>query len=208
MKQAIMIAKVESGQDKALSFATVWSIFASHLPEASCESQICVIIDALDECKDPKVLIDGLRKVSESAQVSVVLTSRKEAALYHILHAIPSMEIAIEDVEADIRFFVEAEVAGTQLSDPTVRETVVNKLCNMHNGTFLWVQLILCELKSCFTVSQVQEELQQLPHGLTFLYQRILKRLQSTLNKGTLQLCCNVMTWVTTAIVSGIKHVS
>lgn len=66
---------------------------------------------------------------------------------------------------------------------------------------FLWVQYMLKELKSCVSIQQVQGKLQALPKGLDLMYQRILQRLQDTLDKQTLSLCSKVLAWVTNSLV-------
>ena len=159
-------------------------------------------MDALDECRDSKILIQNLRSLASSCDVAVVLTSRKEGHLYQLLHQSLSLEVAPHDIDADIRAFVEAKVAASpRLSQPSVRQLIVKRLCESHEGMFLWVQYIVKELKSCVSLEQVQGELRELPKGLDGVYQRILQRLQGTLEKQTFELCSKVLAWVTTAIV-------
>ena len=67
---------------------------------------------------------------------------------------------------------------------------------------FLWVQYMVKELKSCVSLQQVQEELREMPQGMDPLYQRILHRLQETLDQQTFKLCSKVLSWVTTSLVS------
>ena len=205
MKGAIVLAVNESGQEKALEFSTVWSVFAMHLTQASREASVCIVVDALDECRDPRVLIEQLQHISHLDHISVILTSRREAALCSMLQGSSSIEMTPEDVDADIEAYVESKIVGTQLADPAVRSSVVNRLCGLHGGMFLWVHLILEELRYCLTISAVHKELQELPEGMRGLYKKILGRLQSTLKKGTLQLCKKVLTWVTTATVCLFK---
>ena len=159
-------------------------------------------MDALDECRDSKILIQGLRSLASSCEVAVLLTSRKEEHLYQLLRQGPSLEVSPADIDADIRAFVEAKVAASpRLSQPSVKQLIVKQLYESHEGMFLWVHYIVKELKSCVSLEQVQEELRELPKGLDAVYQRILQRLQETLEKQTFELCSKILTWVTTAIV-------
>jgi hypothetical protein len=113
-----------------------------------------------------------------------------------------SIAITPEDINADIDAFIAAKVsASPRLSRSLVRDLVISKLSNAHNGMFLWVYLVLKELKSCFSVAQVQEALVQLPKGLDGIYESIILRLQTTLRSPTLDLCSKVLTWVVSAIV-------
>ena len=84
-----------------------------------------------------------------------MVTSRKESHLYNELNSVSSTEIAPEDIDADVATFVEAKVAASsRLSHPLVRELVVTKLCNAHDGMFLWLFLVLKELKSCMLLER------------------------------------------------------
>jgi len=71
-----------------------------------------------------------------------------------------------------------------------------------HDGMFLWVYLMLKELKSCVSVVQVQEVLTKMPKGLEGLYASIEERLKDKLSTATFDLCHRVLTWVVTTVVS------
>ena len=110
--------------------------------------------------------------------------------------------MAPEDTYADIAAFVEVKVeASSQLSHPLVRELVITKLCNAHDGMFLWVYLVLKELKSCISMAHVQDALAKLPRGLNGIYKSILDRLQTNLSRSSFDLCSKVLTWVVSAVV-------
>lgn len=197
--EELSLAMDESGHKTALSFSAVWKIFSNHISDLTSAT---IVVDALDECRDSEILIQSLRSMASSCNVAVILTSRKEEHLYQLLHQSPSLEVAPDDIDVDIKAFVEAKVAASpRLSQPSVKQLVVKRLCESHEGMFLWVQYMVKELKSCVSLQQVQQELRELPKGLDAMYQRILQRLQETLDKQTLNLCSKVLTWVTTAIV-------
>lgn len=199
LTEEISLAIEESGHKTALKFATVWKIFTNHISHLT---PATVVVDALDECRDPEILIRSLQSMAKAYNVGIILTSRKEDYLYQLLHQSPSLEVAPNDIDADIKALVEAKVsASPRLSDPSVSSLVVKRLCESHEGMFLWVQYMLKELKSCVSVEQVQEELEELPKGLDAVYQRILERLQDTLDKQTFKLCSKVLTWVTASLV-------
>ena len=199
LAEDLSLAMDESGHRTALNFATVWKILSNHFSDAS---PITIVIDALDECHDSHVLIQSLQSIVSSHNVRVILTSRKEEHLYQLLHHGHSLEISPDDINSDIKAFVEAKVtASPRLSQPSVKEQVVQKLCESHEGMFLWVQYMIKELKSCVSLQQVEAELQEMPKGLDAMYQRILQRLEETLDKQTFKLCSKVLTWVTTSLV-------
>ena len=198
----ISFAVDESGHQRALNFPAVWDIFSSHISNLT---PTTIIVDALDECRDSETLIQSLRSMAASYNVAVILTSRKEEHLHQVLHQSPSIEIVPDDIDADVKAFVEAKVAASpRLSQPSVKHLIIKRLCDSHEGMFLWVQYMVKELKSCVSLQQVQEELRELPKGMDAVYQRILQRLQETLDKQTIKLCSKVLTWVTAAIVGAL----
>ena len=199
LKHDIGVALDRSGQQKAVNFTVLWQLFSTHIIN---HTPATIIIDALDECQDPSQLTDGLKELSTLKFTKVIVTSRKESHLHNELNDVSSIEIAPEDVDADIAAFVEAKVeASSRLSHPLVRELVVTKLCNAHDGMFLWVYLVLKELKSCISMAQVQDALAKLPTGLDGIYKSILDRLQTTLSRSSFDLCSKVLTWVVSAVV-------
>ena len=193
------LALDRSGQQKAVNFTVLWQLFSTHITNLG---PVTIILDALDECQDPKQLIEGLKKLSEIESITVIVTSRKEMHLHNELKCVSSIEITPEDIDADIAAFVEAKVeASARLSNPLVHDLVITKLCSAHDGMFLWVYLVLKELKSCISVAQVQDALAKLPTGLDGIYKSILQRLQTTLTRSSLDLCSKILTWVVSAAV-------
>ncbi len=198
----ISLAMGEAGHKRALSFSAVWRIFSNHISDLT---PVTIVVDALDECRDSEILIENLRSMACSHNVAIVVTSRKEEHIYQHLHQCPSLEVAPEDIDADIKAFVEAKIAASpRLSQPSVKHLVVKRLCESHEGMFLWVQYMVKELKSCVSLQQVEEDLRELPKGLDAVYQRILQRLQETLDKQTFKLCAKVLSWVTASLVGDL----
>ena len=161
-----------------------------------------IILDALDECQDPQSLVRGLKSISSESSIKVIVTSRKEPHLYKQLNAGLSLDIGPDDISSDIHAFIIAKVSKSpRLSNPSIRELVVRTLSHGHHGMFLWVYLMLKELKSCYSVAQVQGTLGKLPKGLDGIYSTILARLVQNLRPPKLDLCCKILTLVVTAIV-------
>ena len=161
-----------SGQQRAVNFTTIWQIFSSHVIGLL---SVIIILDALDECQEPDILIQSVKTLSTKSHIEVIVTSRKEARLDKQLSDSLTVEITPEDLDTDVAAFVNSKVAASpRLSHPSVREIVINRLSHAHGGMFLWIYLMLKELKSCISVSQVQEALTRLPKGLDGVYGNIL----------------------------------
>ena len=163
--------------------------------------EVTIIVDALDECQEPKIMIKHFNELSRTNRINVIFTSRREAHLVKRLGDCLSFEICRQDVNGDIGAFIEAKVSKSiQLSNPLLRETVVAKLSEAHEGMFLWVFLMLKELKYCTSLSRVQKTLMDLPKGLDMVYCRILQRLDEDLHRGSRDVCQKVLGWVVTAL--------
>lgn len=154
LSQAIGDALDRSGQQRAVTFGTMWRLFSTHIDDAS---PITILIDALDECQDSEPLIDNLRSVAKTGSIKTIVMSRREAHLDRQLSNTLACEITSEDINADIAAFVDAKVsASSLLSNALVRDVVVTKLTKLHDGMFLWVYLMLEELKFSFSLIHVQ----------------------------------------------------
>ena len=193
------VALDRSGQQRAVNLTVLWQLFSTHITKST---PVTIILDALDECQDPSQLIDGLKELSTLRSIKVIVTSRKDLHLHNELNNFSTIEILPEEINADVAAYVEAKVeASPRLSHPLVRDLVIKKLCNAHDGMFLWVYLVLKELKSCISMAKVQDALAKLPTGLNGIYKSILHRLQTTLASSSLDLCSKVLTWVASAVV-------
>ena len=210
--QAMLTADIgkamdESGKRQAVDFAPIWAIFADHLKHIS---TTLLVLDALDECQDAEQLLQAMKTLLPSKPIRIIVTSRKEAHLFTQLKSSLSLEITAEDIDSDIEAYIKAKVLGSsRLSHPLIRDMIITRLSTGHSGMFLWVYLILKELKSCFSVAQVQGVLANLPKGLDGIYKSILQRLRDNLPTASLDFCYKVLTWVVSAIVcmiSGHNH--
>ena len=190
-------AKDKSGQSRAGNYASLWRVFSTY---AGVVAGLRIVVDALDECENPSLLIRNLVELSRKYNIKVLVTSRKERHLVEELDSLPSFEITAQDVGDDIKAFIREKVARSpRLSSILVREKVISKLSEGHEGMFLWADLMLKELKSCYSVALVQETLNDLPKGLNIIYQRILRRLETTLNRASFDLCQKILMWVVSA---------
>lgn len=207
MSQDIEAAMNKSGQHRALEFGTLWSLFAAQISKLAV--QPIVVLDALDECKEPKMLTQHLQALSKSYGIRVIITSRKEKHIQKLLAEELSLEIRSEDIEADIKAFIIAKVSKHQLlRRNSVYGMIVDELSANHNGMFLWVYLMLKELKACSYVQEVQSALKKLPKDLPEVYENILQRLCKSLRDPSLELAKKVFVWVVSASVSFITAAS
>ena len=137
----------KSGQQKATDYSILWELFCIHAFEIQ---ETTIVIDALDECQSPEILIHHLIELCRTKRIRVIFTSRWEAHLVEQLDKLISFEISRQDINDDIKAFIEANVARyMQKFESPLRKTIVAKLSEVHEGMFLWVELVLKELKRC-----------------------------------------------------------
>lgn len=190
----------QSGQSRALDFGTVWSLFAAHVSKMT---HPIVVLDALNECKEPKMLIRKLKALSRSSGIRVIVTSRPELHIDKLLGDELSLEVRSENIDADIKAFIKAKILKTPLlCESSVYGMIVDRLSTNHGGMFLWVYLMLKELKVCILVQEVQATLKKPPKGLPAIYANVLQRLCESLNSALLELAKKVFLWVVSASVS------
>lgn len=186
-----------SGQTHAKSFGIIWDLFCEH---AANVTGLVIVIDALDECIEPRFFIRGLQQLSKNTAIKIVVTSRRERELVEALHDWTSIEMGSKEVAADIESFLEYKVSKSpKLSHPLVRSSVIRLLRSRSNGMFLWVALMIKDLKSKVSIYEIQDALQALPEGLDKMYERILRRLHTSLKPSPKELCLRVLRWVVSA---------
>lgn len=111
-----------------------------------------------------------------------------------------SLEIRPEDIDTDIKAFVEAKVSKQPLlCHNLIHDVVVKNLSKGHAGMFLWVHLMLKGLKACRSVEQVEETWRKSPEELPAVYKTILRRLGKSLKCPALDRAKKVLVWVVSA---------
>ncbi|KAL8969768.1 MAG: hypothetical protein Q9197_004170 [Variospora fuerteventurae] len=176
------------------SFPEVWRLLSRFLDG---HSNIILILDAVDECEDSSLFLPKLLDLAVSENIKLLMTSRRQKRLARYLENVETLEITPRDVHHDIKAFVDFKVArNPRLSYPLVRDVIKEFLLNQHNGMFLWVILMLKELKACISVEEVQTTLMQVPSGLEGIYTKIVRRLEESLTRRAAEVTKNILTWV------------
>ncbi|KAL8878973.1 MAG: hypothetical protein Q9198_003326 [Flavoplaca austrocitrina] len=185
------------GRSRAINFRPLFELVCSHLNKLS---RAIIIIDAADECSDFDKLLPGLILLTEKGTAKVILTSRREPNLINILQDKPGLGMELEDVQEDIRHYLEYQVDQSQvLSHARVRHRITRILNIRSKGMFLWVVLMIKELEVCLTVEEIEDTLNSLPDGLNGVYERILTRLHDSLKPLRKNFCCRLLKWITLA---------
>ena len=174
-------------------FESLWNYFCCGLVELL---TVTLVLDGLDECSDSKNFVKKLRNVTKNGRTRIVITSRRENNFVKKFETCQSLEITPEHVQKDIETLVEYKITRSpRLSNPIVTDFIEEKLLRSNFGMFLWVRLVLKELKACMSVEQVQQRLAQLPTGLEATYLTVTQRLEKTLTLSAVEVARKVLAW-------------
>ena len=172
------------------SWIALSEIFISILQDP-CLKDICLIVDALDECETdlPQLLNLVIRTASISPRIKWIVSSRNrpdiEARLQpHDAQMRLSLELNEGSVAHAIEMFINFKVSKLPLiaDDSTLQETVRGQIYAKASGTFLWAALVLKELETVESWD-VLEVLQEMPPELEPLYFRMLEQVRQLQRK-------------------------
>ncbi|KAK1252172.1 hypothetical protein MKX08_003359 [Trichoderma sp. CBMAI-0020] len=176
-------------QDKQIfeksSFETIWNIFLRMVNDIK-DLPVSCVLDGLDEC-EPESLQDLLNKLNKIADTSpglkIIVLSR-EHPTYLGASLGQSLRIRLDpdaktEVGDGLDLYIAARVAELSESKhyPVELTAHIQKMLrDKSTGTYLWVSFVVKDLQEV-EVSEVEQSLNQLPHGLYPLYERILEQI-------------------------------
>ncbi|KAF3005617.1 hypothetical protein E8E13_002525 [Curvularia kusanoi] len=197
--------KPEKTHQTLTSLEALWLIFKRLIADEEFGTFLCVL-DGLDECvKDGRKFL--LRKLTALLTTSNEHNSIGDFRLAIVsrddldLQAWPRIRLDTEhqeNIHRDIKTLVTARtrelypIEGFQ----KIKRSVRKKLLDLADGTFLWVGFAMLELQQKITCTEILEALDEMPSGLTAIYNRML--LQIPHNKRTVSR--KILQWVTCAV--------
>ncbi|KAI0421746.1 hypothetical protein F5X98DRAFT_389026 [Xylaria grammica] len=158
------------------------------------------VIDAVDECKNNAELMFFLRKAQEIWPLCILATSRTGVETY-LSATNPSMEVIAEDIlegnKLDIASFLNANLHHLPGATPSARQDISDRILQNSRGCFLWVSLVLGELRQVHTTAEINQVLDNNHSDMYALYARILDEMSRA--KFGKDLMRAILTWVTCA---------
>nr|RBQ84073.1 hypothetical protein FVER53263_13255 [Fusarium verticillioides] len=149
-------------------------------------------IDGIDEStEDWNSDADGclstvLDLVKNHANLNVLLAGREHSLRTLLKRAVPRLEITESLIRGDIAKLIAVEIHDSLESySPVIRDEAQKNLEAKTQVMFLWVTLVLKELRRCSSVEDIRQTLQQVPHDLDREYHRLLLQLV-TRTRGSL----------------------
>ncbi|KAL8907430.1 MAG: hypothetical protein Q9207_001400 [Kuettlingeria erythrocarpa] len=136
------------------------------------------VIDALDECSDGHDFGPLVGKLCELRPIRVFVSSRPSLELQSQLQQLqPPAEAHLlvpEDTLDDVRSYINRYTESPLMRRKETRQELVETLVVKSEGCFLWVRLVLSELRKVFTPKETQKILENVPRGMDDLYMRNL----------------------------------
>lgn len=177
--QAILELYRKDSHLKEKEHNTIWRILYVEciLKQKLAQPQYWVI-DALDECTMGPDLVPLLAKIMTALPLRIFLTSR-DTILDHRVN-IPNMtkvvpeDISKEDTLSDINLYLEKHMDGLPADNQEDKKAMRDQILTKSNGCFLWVSLVLQELKDVYTADAIHAVLKEVPSDMDAFYSRIL----------------------------------
>lgn len=157
------------------------------------------VIDSLDECKGCTELVNFLTIAQKSWPLYLLVTSRNPVSKY-IISNNPKVEIVSETIleeetSKDISLFLKANIDSLPVLGFSRREAIANQILQTSSGCFLWVNLILNELRQVSTSAEMKKVLGSSSENMDSLYLKILTDM--TTAKFSKDLTKTILTWTT-----------
>ncbi|KAI9659640.1 MAG: hypothetical protein M1831_003721 [Alyxoria varia] len=139
------------------------------------------VIDALDECKNGLELVPLLLKVTATGSIRILLTSRnrfehQQQATSPVVKVV-CQDIPVEATKHDIALYLEQNLDQLPAAQEEDRRMIVDEILRRSADCFLWVSLIIEELRQVHTSAETRQVLENIPSDMNELYQRILDKM-------------------------------
>ncbi|SPO04762.1 uncharacterized protein DNG_07447 [Cephalotrichum gorgonifer] len=157
---------------------SIWKkLFAGLLLGMESRPPLYWVIDGLDEAHSPNDILELLGDISGSTiPIRVAVTSRwsptRSLAFDRMESKVSTSVVSVDQDTTDLTTYVGQELLHRNWGEE-ITQQVAGQILDRAEGNFLWIHLILEELKDCNTEDDIRERLTELPSGMDGLYQRM-----------------------------------
>lgn len=184
-------------------YRTIWRrLFLEGILKARFDQTQYWVIDALDECKDELDIVPLLIKMVEICPVRIFLTSRNPFEYCRKI-GLPVMQVTTEqileeDSKSDIALYLKTNIYELPSVNENGRQYIFYQILNKSAGCFLWVSLVLQELRDTHTSTDVHKILDEVPTDMNELFARILHSMSKATHGKDLAKA--ILTWTVCSI--------
>ncbi|RBA09666.1 hypothetical protein FPRO05_05602 [Fusarium proliferatum] len=218
-----LVEAYESSTKENHGYGPTIEIISQTIQILSMNRRVYLLIDALDEAKDYKQLVNQLTTLNASStSMNGLVASRNEVTIQRILAEFPRLclEDYMSKIDKDVELYIETWLGTDQDLEwlsPDVQSLVLASLMSKSQGSFQWVTCQLGSLRRCRTTRDIKKCLSKLPEGLNETYGRalartapsevnIVKKIMSWLSLATIPLTLHEL-WEALAIEKGRKEI-
>lgn len=203
ISQKILLLKEESVRLDLKNELAIWrKLFIDGIFEIPQDRPYFWVVDGLDESTSPVNIMSLLSKGCNGFPLKVFMTSRPTSDIVRDVSLLDGFvhicEIAAQDTQQDIELYLEANMKALPLVDDLSRQSVTKTILEKSGGSFLWVALVLEELRTAFSSNDIQQILSVVPPGMDPLYQRALNMISQT-NRGK-HIIKAILSWTVCAL--------
>lgn len=199
-RRVLHICRRDPGVAKSGDYRTLLRKFWEQgILQSVISEEIYWVVDAFDECRQGQELAKFLLRVEEKSRgmIKIFTTTREAYDNYHIPESrIHEHNINTDDIQSDISRYLNAHTFEAPGASLTEREALSALILSKSNGCFLWVILILENLRKIVGTQARLRALEEIPPGMDQLYARIAR----TMSDKERAISRTILTWVTLAI--------
>ncbi|KAJ5674161.1 hypothetical protein N7462_009600, partial [Penicillium macrosclerotiorum] len=164
------------------NFQSIWrTLFVSGILQTKRVKPHFWVIDGLDECSNYSEMFPLLAKISSAFSLQIFISSRPSPDVYGCLQSnglnATVYNMTPKETSRDIKFYVENNFDFPSLQKLSEREKLISTILKKSEGCFLWVKLVLKELRSAFSEEATWKVLDDIPKGMDQIYLRSLEPL-------------------------------
>ena len=180
------------------SFETLWSIledFLNLLPHFS------LLLDGLDEATRTganRHFVEKIRTLGQLENSRILLFSRDLPEIRSGLSPCQALEMSEDHISGDIVFFAKCEIERNPRLHAFSND-IIDRIEERAHGMFLWVRLMLEDLKSAKTRHILQKRLNDFPNALLAVYNHFCAQALATLENDDVQQRCEILTLLSVA---------
>ncbi|PMD14292.1 hypothetical protein NA56DRAFT_393481 [Hyaloscypha hepaticicola] len=208
--QVLYERSVKSGERYLESQSLCTELLSIAVGSISKNISIHMIIDGLDECenKERKIIISEitklLKKDPQPGRIRVMFVSQPETTIRSLLRTATIVRISESDNAKDIAEYTRPwclEIQRQFKIDDEKRDLIRTLVCESAGGMFLFAKLVLQNLYSQVSQTQLYESLlpRRFPRGLNQAYGRIVERIKASENVAIRDQALTLLGWIVTA---------
>jgi hypothetical protein len=204
--------RLQTGQRHAESFATLHDSFCHALDTAPVSGKpLYLVIDALDECDDGRLLASTLCSALNASKrpFKLLLTSREEPDFLEFfqqykeqtsksgLAALHELTVLPSTIQQSVVAYAKQRVAHFQhIRETPLGQQVFNNVSAASDGSWLYAKLILDEIERLPSPASIARHLKNIPTGLVQLYHTIFLTVEKSLSPAELYLAQQLFIWI------------